>query len=410
MSTTYSVVSGDTFASVARKQYGDDGQAGQVRSANPGAVEPLQPGTTLVIPDLPGAPRDAPQNAASNTPDEVSVSIDGERFRFWESVTITRAFDSPDSIELSGPYEPDRPEFREAFRPLSYKPIEVAVGGAPLFTGTAVGNLPGLGIDRRTVSLSGYATPGVMADCPPAASTYPLEFNGQNLQQIAEALARPFGVAVVFEAAPGPTFDRVACESTEKALEFLTELAKQRNLVIGSTPRGALLFRDSAGSGAPVATLSQGESPAGEVTPSFKPQEYYSTITGIEPVIVGLRGGQYTVRNPRLTGVTRPYTFKVDDANGGDLKTAVEAKAARMFANVVAYTVPLDTWRDPSGALWTPGTFVSLIAPGVFIFNPYTFLIRRVTLTRTGDSTTAELGLVLPGVFNGRIPGSLPWD
>jgi len=146
------------------------------------------------------------------------------------------------------------------------------------------------------------------------------------------------------------------------------------------------------------------------VSPFFSPQQYYSHITGLESVLVGTSGSQYTVRNPYLAGVIRPHTFKSPDTQGGTVQDSVRAKAGRMFGNMAAYGVQVSTWRDPSGALWRPNTTVVLNAPGAMVYSDYEFVVRSVRFDRTGDNESAELDLVLPGSFSGKIPEALPWD
>jgi prophage tail gpP-like protein len=240
-------------------------------------------------------------------------------------------------------------------------------------------------------------------------SSTKLETNGQGLQEIATAMVGPFGIAVEFAASQGAIFDRVASEPGKKVLAFLAELAKQRNLVIGNNPRGALVFRQSVAAGNPVARLQEGSAPVLSVSPFFSPQNYYSHITGIEPAIVGLPGSQFTVKNPRLEGVVRPFTFNAPDTLDADLNAAVRAKAGRMFGNMAAYSVRVDTWRDPNGVLWAPNTTLLLLAPGAMIYNEFEFEIRSIQFQK-GKSKTAVLDLVIPGAFSGQIPEALPWD
>ena len=145
--------------------------------------------------------------------------------------------------------------------------------------------------------------------------------------------------------------------------------------------------------------------------PSEIPLDYYSEITGIEPVVVGLRGGQVTVRNPRLRGIVRPLAFEVSDTVNADIEAACNAKAGRMFASVVNYSCNVATWRDPSGNIWKPNTTVTIDAPGAMIYGEYEFLVRAVTLSRTSDGgEVATLALTIPGAFNSEIPEALPWD
>lgn len=410
MSTTYEVDTGDTFETIARKQYGSEEFAPNVAKANPGVMEPLTSGTSLVTPALPGAPVDKPQEAPAQGVNEVAIFIDDKRFRFWDAVRIIRALDTMDTVEFSAPMESTLPFFTQSFRPFSFKPIVITVDGDPLFNGTGVGVTPVLQSDRKLISVSGYSLPGVLNDCTAPASAYPLEFNGLGLRDIANTLAALFGLSVVFDVDQGDVFDRVALEPGKRVFTFLAELARQRNLIIASTSAGELIFWQSIDAGQPRAELAQGESPVISITPFFSPQEFYSHVTGIEPVIIGLAGSQFTVQNPRLKGVVRPMTFEAEDTLEASLKSAVEAKAGRMFGNMVSYELRLNTWRDLIGRLWEPNTTIILQAPDAMIFNPYEFVIRSVDFNRNPKIETATLNLVIPGSFNGVIPETLPWD
>ena len=145
MSNAYTVQTGDTFEKIARKRYGDEKTSQPYLVGEPGRVRAFSGlGTSLVLPEQPNAPKDVPQQTPSSNENEVAVLIDGQRFRFWENIRITRSIDAMDILEFTAPFEPDQKEFRETFRPFSYRPIVVTVGGGVLFTrhyggGDAVG-------------------------------------------------------------------------------------------------------------------------------------------------------------------------------------------------------------------------------------------------------------------------------
>lgn len=410
MSTTYKVITDDTFSTISRKKYGTESNAGRIAEANPGVTEPLAPGTSVVIPDLPSTPKDVPQATNAANIDEVALLIQGQRFRFWEGVKITKSIDSMDTVSFGAPFDADSPEAREAFRPFSYKSVEISVGGEPFFKGTMVSVDPVLEGSKRTVAVGGYSLPGVLNDCTAPASSFPLEFNDQGLQEIAKSLVAPFGINVVFKVPQGPVFERVALEAGNTVLSFLIDLAKQRNLIISSDASGSLVFLQSTAVGNPVAKLAQGFSPVLSVTPLFNPQGYYSHITGIEPVIVGLKGSQHTVKNTKVSGVLRPFTFKAPDTIDSNLPEAVTAKVGRMFGEMASYAVPVSTWRDSSGKLWSPGTTVILQAKNAMIYSEYEFEIRAVDFVVESAAKTAVLNLVIPGAYSGKIPERLPWE
>jgi len=408
MRRDYTVQQGDTFARIARREYGTPDRAGLIRQANPGASEPLQPGITLTLPSTGPEPTEAESPARER--DEVAITVDGERFRFWESVRLTRSIDKPDDAGFTAPFEPDDEQFRRTFRPFSYKPMSVSVGGETLFTGTLVGVDPTVQGDRLAVSVNGYASPGVLQDCAPPASAWPIEQNGLDLRELAAKLAEPFGIPVQFMGDPGPPFERQKPEPVKKILDFLKPLAQQRGFIISSTAEGFLLFWRSVEPGQPRAVLRQGESPVTSVTPNFQPQEYYSAITGLTPTQLGDTGQSYTARNPHLDGVLRPSVFQFRDAESGDVETATRAKLGRMFGNMVSYSVEVSTWRDPQGRLWEPNTTVKLIAPNAMVYQEYELIVRSVSFERDAEQKTAALELVLPGAFSGETPETLPWD
>lgn len=410
MSTTYRTETGDTFATIARRVYGSEQAAGFLASANPGVLEPLAAGLELATPPQADAPTDRVTGAPSTNPDEVAIRIGGQRYRFWDSVTIRRQLDAPDAVTLTGPLNPESATFRETFRPFTFRPVEVTVGGAPQFTGNVVYVDPQITPQSKTVSVSCYASPGVLNDCTPPASVFPVEFDNAALPTIARKLVSPFGIPVIFEDSPGAPFERVECAPGGRIWDFLADLAKQRGLVMGSTPAGALRFLKSQDAGTPVARLQQGQSPLIGVRPTFNPQDYYSHITGLEPAIIGLAGSQYTVRNPRLAGILRPFTYAVPDTQDADARAAVQARAGRMFGNMAAYTAEVVGWRDAAGDLWAPNTTVAVTAPDAMIYREYAFLVRGVTFYATGDARTAELELAVPGAFSGQIPEVLPWE
>ena len=410
MSTTYKAVNGDTFESVARKVYGLPQEAARVQTANPGVQEPIAAGTVLVITDIPGAPRDKTQNGPANSVNECALKINGQRFRFWDTARLIRAIDTLDSMEFTAPFDPNDARQRAAFKPFTYPQVEFEVNGGRVFNGVSLGPLPSVDSESKSIQIGGYARAGVLSDCNIPVSAFPLEFNNAGLGQIAEKIAGFFGIGVTFTADAGATFDRVACLYDQRALDFLADLAKQRGLVIGNDVNGDLVFRTADTGTATVTQLEEGRAPLSSVSVFFDHQQYYSHVTGIEPVVVGATGSKYTVTNARLAGIIRPYTFKVADAVGGDVQPAAEAKMGRMFANMASYSVNVTTWRDAAGRLWEPGATVSLFAPSAMVYTPYSFVIRSAVFERDAGSERATLDLILPGSFAGKIPEALPWD
>lgn len=342
---------------------------------------------------------------------ETTVIIENKRFRYWTEIRLTRAVDNIDTVEVRAPFDPYDKTQRELFKPISYKPLSVAVNDEPRFTGTMVQCSPDMSTSSSVVSLAAYSLPGVLGDCPAPATALPSAYKKQNLRDIATISAEPFDIKVLFRGDPGPVFSEAVRDPGQAVLPFLVDLAKERNLVACSTSEGALLFWEAITGGAPVASLEQRKSPLLAVTPTFNPSQYYSEITGLRPVRVRAKKSvQFTARNTLLPGVLRPFVFEVDRGLDGDVETAVRAKTGRMYANMVSYEVAVATWRDKRGNLWEPNTIVRLYAPGAMIYKETDFVIRSIVFRRGPSVETATLSLVLPGSFTSDSPGGFPWD
>lgn len=409
LSTTYETELGDTFETVSRKTYGHEGEASRIAQANPGVTEPLQIGVDLTTPVVYKSPKNITQASPSAEENETAIMVKGTRFRFWSSVKIMQAVDTISTVEMEAPFDPDAEGFLDFFEPFAFSDLEVTVGGGLLFTGNVIGVTPKVTVERKTISLSGYSVPGVLGDCTSPDTAFPLEFVGVGLSAIADTLVAPFGITVDFRVDQGPVFEQVAYKPGTTIWSFLTGLAKQRNVVMSSSPEGNLIFWQSVPTGSPVATFAKGNVGIASVTPHFNPQDYYSSITGITPMLFGEAGTPYPAKNSFLKGVLRPMTYQVGDVDEVNAATAVEAKRSRMFANMVSYTVEIPTWRDPNNNLWTPNTTISLHYPDALILKPYEFVIRSVKLERSKNKEMAKLNLVLPGSFSGEPPETLPW-
>jgi prophage tail gpP-like protein len=338
--------------------------------------------------------------------------IEGDYFGFWSELDVCMEIDGYSTAGFSAPFESSRKEFRETFRPFSFKPMQILIGLQPLFKGTLVDVQPHITSEAKELHVTGYAKPMVFADCDlPAAFASQSEFKGLDLRAIFETVAKPFGIDVEFQTDPGTPFPKVKIETNKKVQDFFTELAKQRNIVLSNTDDGKLLCWRANPTGSPVCDFTQGVSPLVEVEATFEPREYFSEITGFGKKTRKLPSARYTGKNPWLSDTLRPHTFKLDNTERADVPDAVNAKLGRMFANMAVYRVSnIPTWRDPKGKLWRPNTTVTLLAPDAMCYRRTELLVKRVELHQDKDSETAALDLVLPGAFSGAIPEFLPWD
>jgi prophage tail gpP-like protein len=337
--------------------------------------------------------------------------IHGDYFGYWSEIDIVFELDGFSSVGFLAPFEHTKKEFRETFRPFSFKPTEVLIDLETIFKGTMLDLEPELSADSKQIKVTCNALPSVLCDCNLPASALPFEHKKIGLRTLFELCAAPFGLQVDFRAEEGKPFDKVKLETGREVFDFLTDLTKQRNAVISNTFDGKLLCWQSIKTGTPVCDFAEGQSPLCKITPAFKPREYFSQVTGFASKKRGKKPAKDTQLNPWLEKPLRPHTFKLEDTERGDAPDATRAFMGRMFGEMASWRIEgIPTWRDPHGKLWQPNTFVSVIAPNAMIYRKTDLLVRRVELHQDKDSETANLEVVLPGAFNGEVPKVLPWD
>ena len=343
----------------------------------------------------------------------VQIEIGGKAWRFWSDFEINTGLDSYSTVAFTAPHEPQRREFREAFRPFAYTPVTVGLaGGEKLFNGTMLPPAPTFDEESSRVAVQCYSKPGVLLDSDAPASLLPFESRGLTIKQIADRLCQPFGIAVVMadDAQPGAPFKRVKQKLDGKVQDYLVSLAQQRGLILSDNGRGNLVILRSRPVGQPVAALEEGAAPVTSVSSTFNASDYYSEITGVTSQKMYATGARVTERNPRpMTGI-RCQTVVLDDTEKADAPAAVRARMGRMFGNAFSVSVEVPTWRDPAGRLWRPNTTIKLKAPSAMVYAPYNFIVRTVSMRNNNNAETATLGLVMPGAFSGETPARFPWD
>ena len=401
--TTYTTKQGETFEDVSRKEYGTEDSTAKLRKANPSAGAELDAGTQLFIPKTPSKTKINP------TLDEVTVLIGSIEFKNFLEVVVSQRFDSFDTCDIIAPFEPENTQFRELFKPFSYQSIEVFIGEELVFSGTQMGVNPSVTSSARTVTLSGYSRCAVINDTCVPISAYPVEVRGFKLDRIAKTITEVFPFDVVVDADVGASFNVATIKPDKRVAPYLTELAKQRDIVITNNLEGNLLLTKASESES-VAFLKDNQPPLLSVIPQFSEQSYYSDYTAILPVIIRQNPTSYTAKNRKLTNALRVDNYMATDSFNGDEKTVAESRRARGLANSISYTCQLATLRDPNNALYAVNTFVNIEAPNAMIYRDTKMFVRGVTMSLTPSARVCELELTLPEAYNGKEVEVLPWE
>jgi len=87
---------------------------------------------------------------------------------------------------------------------------------------------------------------GILEDVTMPDSVYPLEKNDQSLSEISAQLLKPFGIDQLIESNVANemnlVYEKAVAQPTQSVASFLTQLASQRNIVIGHTNKGDVYY------------------------------------------------------------------------------------------------------------------------------------------------------------------------
>lgn len=430
MSRSYTVLPGDTLAKISTKHYGTYKNWRKILAANPqltgrktsfDGVPLLYTGDILIIPEditepAPVATKSPelisksinPEDAAE---DEFSIFIDGQLYGGFTAYTIRMAMDSLDAFSFSAPWENDD-KLTKVLQPFVFKECAVYFKRKLLFLGRLLTSAPEVTADYKTINIQGYPICGVLNDCCIPVSKYPPSYNGMTLQQIAEDVCEPFGVKVHFSEDSGAVLDKVEYTIGTKILDFLKNLAEQRNFIFTNDSNGNLVFW-KVPEESTTAVFREGEGPFISCKVNFKHQEMYSHLTGFTRTDKRSRASQFTYENKLLisSGVFRPMSFVCEDVDENGLENAVKAKAGQMFVNCCSYQLTVYGCADKDGDLYRKGMSVSVYAPSAMIYRETKFQVQELEIKRSdSEGVQTTFRLMLPDAINGTIPDRLPWE
>jgi prophage tail gpP-like protein len=426
MSRVHNVQQGDTLGAIAIRYLGGSGKWTKISGANPQLASrkkaadgsPLiYPGDTLIIPEDETAAR--PASAQTKKPivlsdkeQDVSIVIGGEKFTGFTGYNLTLSNDSFDIFSFSAPYDPSIKELREIIKPFSFQSCEVFYNDSLMFKGTLLTPDPELTDESSEITLQGYPLCGVLNDCMVPPTKYPLQCMGINMKGIADAACEPYSIPVIFDGEVGPNFTEVSIEPTDKILDFLSRLAKQRNLLFTNNEKGQLVFFNPK-TEKPFVTFLEGKTPLISIKPKFNAQDFYSHITGFGKTDAEYPSMSFTFENKYLInkGIIRHQSLTIEDSETlSDLENATKAHAGRMFADCVSFELLCENHVNEKNEVFGKGMSVCVFAPSAMIAKETTLVARNIKLSRTTDGKTTTMTLVLPGSYTGEIPEELPWE
>jgi len=341
-------------------------------------------------------------------PDVVAIDIAGKRITGWTGVTIEQAIDNcADAFSISAPFDPERQDLRERFKPFAYRPCKVYIDDELIITG----NIEKIEVTQsesgRVLTVQGRNKTGVLVDCYIDEVGY--QYDGLRLADVLIKLVQKYGIEVHYKNNTNP-IPECAARPGEKIFDFAAKLAESFGLFFSSDEQGRLVLSyPPKASEIPVASIVAGKSPYLGGSASYDGSIRFSRYK----IIASDYGAKPEADWADDSGVP-VYRHSVETIEGAipeERRRAARHKRALALARSASITVSVSGWRDAKGALWQKGSTITLLAPALMVYTETPFVVAGATL-RLDEATgqTTELRLVLPQTFQDKMPEEYPWD
>ncbi|ENB6028570.1 baseplate protein [Shigella dysenteriae] len=335
--------------------------------------------------------------------DNVTLRVNGREWGGWTSIRIGAGIERlarDFSVEITRQWPGGDGVASLQPRVKNGDKVEVLIGADLVVTGWV--EATPVRYDARSISvgISGRSLTADLIDC----AAEPTQFNGQSLVQVASALAKPFGIAVINAGAPGGAIPGVQPDHGETVIEVLNKMLGQQQALAYDDPRGRLVI-GGIGSGRAHTALVLGQNVIScDTEKSIR--ERFSTYQ-----VSGQRAGNdddfgaatTTALRAKTTdasiGRYRPMAVQqTGQATGASCIARAEFESRQRAARTDETTYTVWGWRQGDGSLWQPNQRIIVYDP-VCGFNNRELLISEVSFTKDNNGTLTELRVGPPDAY-----------
>lgn len=251
------------------------------------------------------------------------------------------------------------------------------------------------------ITIDGRDRTADLVDCAHLGAS---EFNNLNLSEIAKQMIAPFGLEVINtnNVDVGKVFEKFTVRQGETVFEALNRGAKQRQLILLSSPHGNLVF-DKKGVTRAGTELVEGvniELTGARFNDSQRFSQYI--VKGQKPgVIADLLGSTSGKGEAFDAGINRyrPTVIIAEQSSDtDDAQQRAEFEASFKIAKAFSCTVALVDWKKTDGKVWKVNEIVRAKIPSIGINSD--LLIKSVSFKLSDSGRATDLELIRKDAFD----------
>jgi prophage tail gpP-like protein len=329
--------------------------------------------------------------------DAVTFYVNNKVFEGFKNVKIARNLTSLTgtfSITVTDKWKVDQDDFE-------IKPgdrIHCHLGKTALFEGYVDKLSLSLSSSSRNITIDGRDRTQDLVDCSIINAS---EFNDLDFTGIANVLCKPFGLKVLPQVDVGAKFKKFSVRQGETVFEALERAAKERQLLLMSSPHGNLVV-DKRGNKRATSELIEGINVLSAGV-SFDNTQRFSEyiIKGQSTGLVGNpKDATKNKGSAKDNGITRnrPTIIIAENAvdNDGAQKRA-EWESTFRAAKASQVSVTVVGWKQEDGSIWAANQLVQIDIRSIGIKSQ--MLIQRVKFDQSSNGRRTELELVRKDAF-----------
>lgn len=332
---------------------------------------------------------------------DIQLHVNGKIYGGWKEARVTRSIDA-----VAGKFDlsvTDRWEVNgQPWQIFPGDECVIKIDGETLITGYVDEASPEYDADFHGIRISGRDKTCDLVDCSAVVKAY--ELRGLRLEEIAAALAKPFGIKVKTQADTGEKFDSFAIQPGESCWEAIERAARQRFMLVTTNGEGDLVIAGIGDSRAADALIEGANIKRAAATYDYS-QRYSEYIVkgqapakndGEEPPKVAV---QSKAADPAITRYRPKILTSETQASGGSAKDRAELEASTRAGKSTRISATVVGWKMSNGELWPLNVLVNLRSP-MLVADDVDLLISQLTfVVSDSEGIITDMELVKPGTY-----------
>jgi prophage tail gpP-like protein len=339
--------------------------------------------------------------------DDLTLTINGKVLSGWDSVRVTRSVEHlPSDFELSlMDYFPGSDDKQLV---VPGDACVVKIGTDTVLTGYVDRWAPMISSTRHAVHAVGRSKCADLVDC--SAYWKNNVISGANPLQIAQRLAKPYGITVASDVTLSTAVPQFTLNWGESSQEVIDRICRWAALLYYDKPDGSL-YLTRVGTKQAASGVKQGQN-IQDAAYETGMDERFSVYTGVSMAVnpINEEGGDSAYDSVALATATDPEAAKMRYRNrtvivestmtaNAQAQACIDWEMNRRYGRSKRLLVTVDSWRDSAGNLWEPNTLIPISLPA-FGLTDAVWLLGEVTFRKDDGGTVAEMVLMPPAAFS----------